>query len=461
MTTVPATAPPSGPPAVPAPPGQQQGGLPPLNLRRMVRGPAIAGVIVSVLFLGGFTTWSTMAPLSSAAVASGVVSPDGSRRTVQHLEGGIIQEILVRDGDRVEAGQRLVVLEDVAARSERDMRESRFYSLAAVEARLVAELNQAETIEFPLELIVASQSDWDLAAALADQRIHFETRAAGFANRTGILEARIAALREEVSGLEVQIASQERQLSLIDEEIAGVQQLVDQGLERRPRLLALQRQQAEIDGSIGANRAAIARAEQVIGETRLQILDLESNLREEVAGSLANLRAEIATIEEELRAREDVLARTLVSAPVSGTVVGLQFHTVGGVVRSGDPILDIVPDDDELIIDARLTPTDIDSVTPGQSAEVHLLAYAQRNMPRLTGTVRDVSADRLVDEVTGEPYFRARVEVEQEALLDLGEEIVLTPGMPVEVMIATGEQTVLDYVVGPLVRSFNRAFREQ
>ena len=427
----------------------------------MVIGPAIAGVVVVLLFFGGFGTWSTMAPLSSAAVASGVVSPDGSRRTVQHLEGGIIQEILVRDGDRVEMGQRLVVLEDVAARSERDMRETRFYALSAVEARLVAELNQRETIEFPLELLLASQSDWDLAAALADQRIHFETRAAGFANRTGILEARIAALQEEIAGLQVQIESQERQLALIDEEIAGVQQLVDQGLERRPRLLALQRSQAEIDGSIGANVAAIARAEQVIGETQLQILDLESNLREEVAGSLANLRAEIATIEEELRAREDVLARTLVTAPVSGTVVGLQFHTIGGVVRSGDPILDIVPDDDELIIDARLTPTDIDSVTPGQSAEVHLLAYAQRNMPRLTGQVRDVSADRLVDDVTGEPYFRARVEVGPDALAELGDDVVLSPGMPVEVMIATGEQTVLDYVAGPLLRSFNRAFREQ
>ena len=461
MTITPATTPSAGVPAIPAEPPPQPDGAPPLNLRRMVRGPAVAGIVVVALFLGGFGAWSTMAPLSSAAVASGVVSPDGSRRTVQHLEGGIIREILVRDGDRVDAGQRLVVLEDVAARAERDMRENRFYSLAAVEARLVAELNQVGTVDFPVELLMAAETDMDLAATLADQRTHFETRAASFANRTGILEARIAALREEIAGLEVQISSQERQLALIDEEIAGVQQLVDQGLERRPRLLALQRSQAEIDGSIGANVAAIARAEQVIGETQLQVLDLESNLREEVAGSLANLRAEIATIEEELRTREDVLARTLVTAPVSGTIVGLQFYTVGGVVRPGDPILDIVPEEDELIIDARLTPTDIDSVSPGQSAEVHLTAYAQRNMPRLTGQVLDVSADRLVDETTGEPFFRARVEVTQEALAELGDDVVLSPGMPVEVMIATGEQTVLSYVAGPLLRSFNRAFREQ
>lgn len=433
----------------------------PLSLSRLVRGPRLAGLAVILVFLGGFGGWASMAPLSSAAVAPGIVSPDGQRRTVQHLEGGIIQEILVRDGDVVGIGERLLVLEDVAVRSERDIRESRLNGLLAVEARLVAELTLAEAIAFPADLLARAETDAELAAALDDQRTHFETRAAAFVSRADILEARIAQLHEEIAGLEVQIDSQVRQLNLIDREIAGVGQLVDQGLERLPRLLSLQRMQAEIEGEIGANRSTIARAEQAIGETGLQILDLEANRREEAAGSLANIRAEIATIGEELRAREDVLARTMVTAPVAGTVVGLQFHTVGGVVRPGETILDIVPADEELIIDARLSPTDIDVVAPGLEAEVHLLAYAQRDMARLTGRVRDVSADRLVDEATGEAYFRARIEVLPEALDSLGDDIVLTPGMPADVLITTGERSMLDYILSPIERSLSRAFREQ
>ena len=433
----------------------------PLSLSRLVRGPRLAGLAVILVFLGGFGGWASMAPLSSAAVAPGIVSPDGQRRTVQHLEGGIIQEILVRDGDVVGIGERLLVLEDVAVRSERDIRESRLNGLLAVEARLVAELTLADAIVFPADLLARAETDAELAAALDDQRTHFETRAAAFVSRADILEARIAQLHEEIAGLEVQIDSQVRQLDLIDREIAGVGQLVDQGLERLPRLLSLQRMQAEIEGEIGANRSTIARAEQAIGETGLQILDLEANRREEAAGSLANIRAEIATIGEELRAREDVLARTMVTAPVAGTVVGLQFHTVGGVVRPGETILDIVPADEELIIDARLSPTDIDVVAPGLEAEVHLLAYAQRDMARLTGRVRDVSADRLVDEATGEAYFRARIEVLPEALDSLGDDIVLTPGMPADVLITTGERSMLDYILSPIERSLSRAFREQ
>ena len=433
----------------------------PLSLSRLVRGPRLAGLAVILVFLGGFGGWASMAPLSSAAVAPGIVSPDGQRRTVQHLEGGIIQEILVRDGDVVGIGERLLVLEDVAVRSERDIRESRLNGLLAVEARLVAELTLAEAIAFPADLLARAETDAELAAALDDQRTHFETRAAAFVSRADILEARIAQLHEEIAGLEVQIDSQVRQLDLIDREIAGVGQLVDQGLERLPRLLSLQRMQAEIEGEIGANRSTIARAEQAVGETGLQILDLEANRREEAAGSLANIRAEIATIGEELRAREDVLARTMVTAPVAGAVVGLQFHTVGGVVRPGETILDIVPADEELIIDARLSPTDIDVVAPGLEAEVHLLAYAQRDMARLTGRVRDVSADRLVDEATGEAYFRARIEVLPEALDSLGDDIVLTPGMPADVLITTGERSMLDYILSPIERSLSRAFREQ
>ena len=430
-------------------------------LWRQCRSPIIIGTVILALFFGGFGGWAALAPLASAAVASGIVGPDGNRRTVQHLEGGIIREILVTDGDMVTVGQPLLVLEDIAARAARDQGETRWFTMRALEARLMAELDEADAIANPADLLERAETDPRVAAALRDQEVHFQTRRESMASRVAILRARIAQLREEIAGLEAQIVSLDRQIELIDQEVVNVQILVDQGLERMPRLLSLQRNQAELDGSRAGNRSAIARAEQAIGETELQILDQQSQQREDIASNLANVRAEIASIEEQLLASQDVLARTVIVAPVAGIVVNLQFHTAGGVIGPGSPILDIVPSDEDLIIEARVSPVDIDVVRAGLNAEVHLTAYSQRNLPRLTGVVRTVSADRLTDEATGEPYYLARVEVAGEELASLGDDIDLLPGMPAEVMIATGDRTVIDYLLSPIEDTFRRAFREE
>lgn len=428
-------------------------------LRRSLRGPVLIGAAVVVLFFAGLGGWAAVAPLASAAIAAGVISPDGNRRTVQHLEGGIIREILVRDGDRVAAGDPLILLSDAQPQASHQSLMSQYRMLAATRSRLRAEQLARETVAFP-EWLDAARDDPDVAALLETQAQLFRTRRQTLDGRTDILRRRIAQLQEEVVGLEAEIASQTTQLALIDDEIAGVARLVEQGLERRPRLLGLQRAKAEIEGALAQNRAAIARAEQAIGETELQILTVRVQRADETAAELNDVQTEMLTLEERLAASRDVLHRLAVTAPVGGTVMGLRYHNTGGVIGPGDPILDIVPFDDDLLVDARVSPLDIDVVRPGLTAQVHLSAYPQRNLPRIEGTVRQVSADSFADEDTGQSYYLARVEVDRERLASFDQDIDLLPGMPAEVMIYTGERTVLDYLLEPIMRTVRRSMRE-
>ncbi|NBB82938.1 MAG: HlyD family type I secretion periplasmic adaptor subunit [Alphaproteobacteria bacterium] len=429
-------------------------------LRRSLRGPVAFGIAVVLLFFAGLGGWAALAPLASAAIAPGVVGPDGSRRTVQHLEGGIIREIRVTDGSRVAVGDPLVVLADIAARATFEQLQTQVDALAALQARLIAEQQGATAIAFPDRLLDAATADAEVADILMAQSDLFETRRTAMESRKSILRQRIAQLSEEITGLRAQIGSQETQLALIEEEIVGVRQLVDQGLERRPRLLALQRQQAEIEGAIAENRAAIARANQTIGEAELQILGLETDRLDEIAAELTDVRTRLLSLEERLRSSRDVLTRTVIEAPVAGTVVALRYKTTGGVIGPGDPILDIVPENEELVIEARVSPVDIDAVAAGQTAQIHLLAYAQRNLPRIEGTVTTVSADALTDEQTGESYYSARVAVDRERLAALPDGVALSAGMPAEVLIMTGERTALAYILQPFLDSLRRSFRE-
>jgi len=424
-----------------------------------MRGPAFVGIGVIVFFVGVGVLWGGSAPIAGAAIAPGVVSPDGRRRTVQHLEGGIIHQLLVTSGDHVTQGQPLIVLEETQALADYNRIVVQRRTYAAMQSRLEAEQAGAEEITFP-DFLISNAENPDVAQIIETQQTLFETRQAAQQSRADILRQRIAQLDEEIIGLESQIDSQNRQIALIASEVEDVQELVDRGLERRARLLALQRQQADIEGAVGANVAAIAQARQSIGETELQILNLDTDRQDEIANELNQVRFERAGIEQDLSRTQDILTRTSILAPISGIVVENRFTTVGGVIRPGEPILDIVPQEEELLIDARVSPNDIDSVQIGMTAQVILSAYSQRRLPRIDGQVKSISADRLVDEVTGQPYFLARVEVNPQELLDLEDRITLTAGMPAEVYILTGERTALEYLMEPVIQSFRRAFRE-
>ncbi len=421
--------------------------------------PALIGGTLIGVFLVLGTIWASMAPLSGAAIAAGVVSPDGQRRTVQHLEGGIIRQLLASNGEVVAEGQPLVVLEETQALAEHERIVARRRTFGAMVARLVAEQRGDETVEFP-DWLIGAESDPAVAEILETQLTLFQTRKQSNDTRAQILRQRIGQLDQEISGLDAQTVSQQRQLELIASEVSDVQQLVDQGLERRSRLLALQRQEADIGGNLGANLAAISRAQQVIGETELQILNLEAERLDGVAQELNQVRFEMAAVEQDLRRTQDVLSRTTITAPISGTVVESRFHSAGGVIRPGEPILDIVPDEEELLIDARVSPNDIDNIEVGMVAQVVLSAYSQRRLPRIEGRLRGISADRLVDPTTGQAYFLARVEVDPAQLSRLPGNVRLSPGMPAEVFIVTGERTALEYILEPFLGSFRRAFRE-
>ncbi len=430
-----------------------------LELSRLIRKEVIAGgVSVSVFFLF-FGGWAAFAPLSSAAIAPGFVSPEGSRKTVQHLEGGIIEKILVEDGSVIEIGQPLVLLEDTMARASYQLMRTQYFTLAARQSRLTALQSSAEDVKFP-DWLLREARDQETYEILQSQRQLLMTHNRAHADKKAVLNQRIGQLREEIKGLNAQVDGQTRQLELITKEINGVQQLVDKGLERAPRLLGLQRTEAEIGATRGANLAAISRTEQAIGEAELELIAADTVLQNEIAQELSTVQLELTAAGERLAASTDVLDRIQISAPVSGTVVELRFHTPGGIIGAGQPILDIVPMEERLLIEARVSPMDIDVVHVGLVAQVHLSAFAQRNMSRIEGVVRHVSADRLQDQVTGEAYYQAIVEVAPSVLEAMGEDVEFTPGMPAEVVIVTGESTLLNYLIKPATDTIRRSFRE-
>jgi len=428
-----------------------------------LRGPAIIGTVFVVAFFGIFGGWASFVPLAGGAIAPGIVSPDGSLKTVQHLEGGIIRELMVKDGDRVAEGDPVVVLEETQAKANYEVLNGQRRSFAASQARLEAEQIDADAVTFPDWLLAESQKDPAAQKVMDSETALFESRRETQAGTTRILAQRIAQLQEEIKGFEQQIVSDQVQVDLISQEISSVKTLVNKGLERKPRLLGLQRRQAEISSSMSGRQASIARAQQQIGETEIRITTARSQFLDEVAGQLSETRTRLASVEEEIEARRDVLDRTVIAAPVSGVVVGRRFSTAGGVVRPGDTILDIVPDGGNLQIDARISPTDIDIVHPGLTAKVHLLSFSQRALPSIDGTVQTVSADSLEDERTGERYYKAQVLIDAQHLAEAsaGDDIQLTPGMPADVLIVTGERTLLSYLSQPLRDSFRRSFREE
>ncbi|MGE0253104.1 MAG: HlyD family type I secretion periplasmic adaptor subunit [Alphaproteobacteria bacterium] len=418
----------------------------------------VGGFVLIAVFFGGFGGWAAFAPLESAAIAPGVVSVDSKRKTIQHLEGGIVAAILVREGDAVTAGQPLVRLDDTQARAQLGLVTGQYRSALALEARLEAELDGLAEIAFPGPLLAAAGSA-EVDKLLSTQQRLFRTRAESLVNQTNILRQRIAQLREEITGTQAEMAAQDRQLSLVGEELATTEQLLARGYERRPRLLDLQRQQAEITGARAQNKARIARAHQSIGEAELQITQVSTDRLNEVVEQLRTTQSELADLSEKMAAANDVLGRTVVLAPVDGTVVSQQVATTGGVIAAGQPLLDIVPADDKLIVEARLEPNDIDVVTLDLPAQVRISAFTQRTAPVLDGKVTYVSADRLTDERSGVPYYLVRVVLTpgQPGLRDL----VLQPGMAAEVLIVTGKRTPLDYLVRPIMASFGRALHEE
>jgi HlyD family secretion protein len=427
-------------------------------LRAALRPVALASVAVAALFVGGFSAWGFYAPLASAAIAPGVVSPDSSLNTIQHLEGGIVQEIMVTEGDRVEKGDLLMRLSPVQAQASFSARERQWRRFEAERLRLEALEIDAENLTFPPEL--TSLTDPDFQAFLANQQAQFTVQRQGLSERQAILGRRIGQLDQEVAAIERENEGLREQLEIVSEEMADKAQLLEQNLIRKPELLALRRLASQLKSQIASNEATIARAAQKAEEIELQILSLKTDLQDTLAKDLVRVNSELAQLEESMTSSRDVFRRTEIFAPVSGRVHNLRFETIGGIVRPGERILDIVPAEDALVIEARLSPNDIDVVAVGQVARVHLTPYSARTMAPLEGHLVRISPDAKVDEATRESYYAVRIEVDPDMLERMATNVEMTPGMPAEVFILTGEQSLFSYMATPVTSSFRRAFRE-
>jgi HlyD family secretion protein len=435
---------------LPAPPGTPF---------RRLRGLAALAFTVVGVFVIGFGLWATYAPLESAAIAGATIEAESSRKTIQHLEGGIVSRILVTDGDEVAAGQPLIRLDDTRARATVQLLQAQLWEAQALEARLVAERDAREAIRFPPNLRAAAERDPALAEIMAGQVKIYDTRRKLQLSRIDVIQQRKAQTREEIAALRFQAQAATIRAAIISKEMTAVSAMVAKGLQTRARLLQLEREQAEIDGRHGDTLAQISRAEQAIGESEALILQLTSDYNTEIAQILRETQAQIFQLTERIQAANEVLGRTVVRAPEAGIVTDLRIHTMGGVVVAGEPLMDLVPRQDRLIVLAQVKPEDIDLVRPGLDARVRLLAYKHRRVPPVDGVLTYVSADRQIDKETERAYYTARVRIDEASLRDLPE-VQIMPGMPAEVLIKTGQFTVAHYVLRPLLESFNRAFRE-
>lgn len=432
---------------------------PPSPVPRL-RSLMLAATGMVCVFVFGFGSWAFVAPLESAVIALGTIEVESNRKTIQHLEGGIIGEIAVREGDEVKAGDVLIRLDDTKARAALQILQSQLRETQVRETRLLAERNGAASLAFPAGLEDSARMDSALADVMAGQRKIFETRRDLLQSRTTIFRQRIAQTEREIAGLQAKEIAVVKRIAIVREEVEIVRAMVAKGLERRPRLLALEREQADIDGRHGEVTAQIARARQSIGETQAEILKLGDDLQTEVAQSLRDTQAQLSQVSERLQAARDVLARTEIRATEAGTVTDLRVHTTGGVISAGAPLLDTVPRADLLVVRAQIKPDDIDLVRTGLSARVRLLPYKQRRVPPVDGQVSYVSADRLIDKKTEQSFFSAKITLDAAMLKSLTDVDIL-PGMPVEILVNTGKTTAANYALAPLLDSFNRAFREK
>ena len=432
--------------------------LPETPERPPIGKPLLATAIIILIFFGGFGTWAALAPLDSAAQAPGRVTVASNRKTVQHLEGGIVKVLLVKEGDAVAENQVLIQLDDTQARARLELLRARYDKLLATEARLEAERAFAAGIKFPASS-TSRRNKSQVAKILDAETALFEARRRSVEGRIQIFHKRIAQLNKEISGLEAQIAAEDEQLALIQDERASFEILFKKGIVGKARLLALKREEAKLRGERGDHLSLIAKADQQIGATELEIIDLKNNMLNQVVSDLRNTQAELVDVSERLKAAEDIFLRTDIRAPQAGVVMGLNVHTETGVITPGQHLLDIVPEDDTLVIEAQVSPNDIDVVYAGLPSQVRLTAFKQRNTPMLAGELTRVSADSFTDERSGASYFLARVTIDAAELKKLdGRE--LYPGMGAEVMIKTGKRTTMDYILAPLTDSLRRAFRE-
>ncbi len=418
----------------------------------------LAGFMLIALFVSSLAAWSALAPLRGAVVAPGVIAVSGYRKKIQHLEGGIIEAIRVRDGDPVTRGQELIRLRDVRPAARLAQLESQYREARAVVARLLAARAGKDGIVFPDELVGAAEQDPEIAAMLDSQRDILRGQRRLARERKAILEQKIVQTREQIKGLRGRVESARRRRSLLRKELRTVEAAIERKLMAPTKRLTLQRRLAEISGDLADYHSESERLEQNIAELRLRIGELEAKRRTDLDEALRAGRARVFELSQKLLGARDVLRRTRILSPIDGVVVNLQVHSDDGVIDPGQALMEIVPSHDELVVEASIDPEDIDEIHVGMPAEVRLTAQSRRRRTPIEGVLASVSADRLVDPRSGAEYYRARIRLDPESVTASG--VRLVAGMGAEAYLLTGERTPLEYLLSPITSSLRKGLRE-
>ncbi len=432
---------------------------PPRSAHTSIRWHIFVGVVVVVLLAGGLGGWASTAEISGALIAPGSIVVDSNVKKVQHPTGGVVGEVRVRDGDRVKAGDILIRLDLTVTRANLAIVTKGLTELYARKARLAAERDGAETVAVPKEL-ADKVDDPEVQDALSSERKLFELRRKTRVGQKDQLEQRVQQLREQITGLTAQQDAKSKEMSLIQQELEGVRDLWAKNLVQFSRLTSLEREDARLQGERGQLIAAAAEAKGKIVETELQILQIDQEFSSDVAKELREADNKIGEYVERKVTAEDQLKRTDIRAPQDGVVFQSTANTVGGVITAGDAIMYIVPETDTLLVEAKVDPKDIDQVQFGQPVVLRFSAFNTRTTPELNGTVVRIAADTNTDQRTGQSFYLVRISMTADEIKRLGD-VKLTPGMPVEAFIQTGERTMLSYLVKPLHDQFMRALREK
>ncbi|WP_291295580.1 HlyD family type I secretion periplasmic adaptor subunit [Elioraea sp.] len=425
------------------------------SLRRL----ALAGLATMALGFGGLGAWAAVARLESAVPASGTLVVQSKRKTVSLLESGILRELLVAEGSSVAGGQPLLRLDDSQARAMVAQARARQVGAEARVARLAAELDERDAFVMPQRL-GAMAADDTIAPLLAAEKALFEARGESFRGAVAVQQRRTAQLEQQIAALRAQGSAHTARLGLIRQELRGVNDLLSRGFATRTRALELQRAEAQLVGEIGELEARAAEAGQAIAQAEHEMLNLRTTRRNESAREMQDAVAQVAEGRARLAAAEDILSRTIVLAPEAGVVTDLRFFTAGSSIGAGQPVLDIVPSDDTLLVEAAINPGDIERIAPGSRVNVRLTGFSHRRVPPLPGHLVYVGADRQVNS-RGDTFFLLRATLDPGALAALPEGVSLSPGMPADVLVIGAERSALDYLLSPILDSMRRAMREE
>ncbi|HBV00092.1 HlyD family type I secretion periplasmic adaptor subunit [Thalassospira lucentensis] len=426
--------------------------------RQSLRKPIIAGLTVIILGFGGFLTWGFTAELDSAAVATGSVIVDSKKKVVNHYEGGILKKLLVDEGQHVTAGQTLALLDGTRSESEIGQLRGERFGLMAKLARLRAEQRGQDNIAFPQELTASDEAY--VGDILSDEQRLFGKRNEVYAAKRDAQAKQIEQFEAEAQALVSQINARTRQEKLVAEQLKGIRQLADKGFATRTQLVEVENNWSDLVGDMGEFKAQKAAAQQQKAEAEINLASIEMEWQSDIATEIQEAQLAFNDVTQRIRASKDVLDRLEVKAPQTGTVANIQIRTPGGVISPAEPIMDIIPEDEPLVIEARINRQDIDSVQVGSKVQIRLTAYSQRRLSPLIGEVRYVAPDQTVDEQRDSSYYIIRAAINPEELAKY-DDINLRPGMPANILVLKTPRKAIDYLIDPIVQSMDKAFREE